>query len=112
MDWKEDSSNNINNRSTNIVNNSRKSLSNNNIKNRVSTINNIVNKQLVNEKSNDNRSIDIEDSASKDSNSCSTRLSVNNKNEFDNSAIFSTRGSKKSKLEQQHVKESLNNDDE
>jgi hypothetical protein len=110
MHWKEDSTVNnkdINNRPTNIENSSnnsysiKQSLENSiNSKNGSTRINSIVNKKSMDKISN-------VDSASNDGNSCSTRLRVSNKNEFDNSAIFSPSGSKKKKLEQQNVKASF-----
>jgi hypothetical protein len=114
MYWKEDSIDktyNNNNRPTNIVNTSKKSLINNNIKNRSTKINNTANKKSFNKTSCDEKSRN-KDHQNNNSDSCSINSRVNNNNECDNSVVFSPSGSKKNGFEQQNVEAILNNDDE
>jgi hypothetical protein len=115
MYWKEDlpgRNKNINNKSPNMnmSSSSSKSSMNNNIKNN-SIVDNIVNRKSIDNMSNlNNRSIKDKDSTSENSNSCLTALSVKNKNEVNESTIFSPSGSKKKRVEQQHVVAILNDD--
>jgi hypothetical protein len=96
----------------NMANSSSKNSMNNNINNN-SIVDKNVNRKSIDKMSNlNNRSIKDKDSASEISNSCLTALSVKNKNESNESTIFSPRGSKKERMEQQNVEAILNNDDE
>jgi hypothetical protein len=117
MYWKEDlpmRNKNINNKflNMNMSNSSNKNSMNNNIKNN-SIVNNIVDRKSMDQMRNvnvNNRSIKDKDSTIENSNSCLTTLSVKDKDELDESTIFSPSGSKKKKVEQQHVVAILNDD--
>jgi hypothetical protein len=113
MYWKDDSIDktyNNNNRPTNIVNSSKKSVISKKITNRSSNINNDLNEKTSNRTNNADQLDNNEEILSGKSNSCLKVLSVNNENK--NSVIFNPIGSKRNKLEQQTVTAILNNDDE